>query len=525
MSIRRILNIIKKVLNILNPRPAIGGLEIIDSALRFILVKETKLVSASLNLPAGIIEEGKIKNKENFKAALINLHSQITPRTNKKIYVIVNVPDGNIYSQVFNLPLVAIDNLEEAARLNLQMISPIEFASAYSDWQKVGENSVDGGQLEIMAAFAPSQVIDGLVECLKEANFMVAAVEFSGLSISRLSSGLSNINGFSLLMRVDRIGLNFNLTRNQSLYFSHFFPWPATEGQQMSFPVFKEIILRETQKVINFFNNHWPGVQLNNFLLIASALEEKISQIITENFSLPVQKLILPSKLSSPDNLWVVESKQLTELSPDWFNVLGSALRGLISRSDDIIISLASTGTEKEFQQQQIISVVKMWRNILISSLSFLLIVFALTESFLIKTVSSLNNQLSNLSNTSELGTLNNLQKEAKNLNIQIDTALQAQSQTNDWSPFLMVMKELTASAIVIERITAQSPEAPIFFSGQAVDEKAILDLKTKMEQNPVFSEVNLPLSSLTSAGNGSLTFNIIFKIKDLNAFIPKSGP
>ncbi|NCQ02589.1 hypothetical protein GW816_00820, partial [Candidatus Wolfebacteria bacterium] len=81
---------IKRILNILNPQPGIGGLEISDSALKFVLIKENKLTFTSLNLPAGTLEEGKIKNKENFKAALSKLHSQITFRTKKKIYIIVN---------------------------------------------------------------------------------------------------------------------------------------------------------------------------------------------------------------------------------------------------------------------------------------------------------------------------------------------------------------------------------------------------------------------------------------------------
>ncbi len=79
---------LKKIINILNPRPAIGGLEISDSALRFALVKENKLTLISLNLPAGTFEEGKIKNKESFKAALSKLHSQIASRQKKKIYTI-----------------------------------------------------------------------------------------------------------------------------------------------------------------------------------------------------------------------------------------------------------------------------------------------------------------------------------------------------------------------------------------------------------------------------------------------------
>ena len=42
---------IKKILNILNPQPQIGGLEISDSDIRFFLVKGKSFVSASVKLP------------------------------------------------------------------------------------------------------------------------------------------------------------------------------------------------------------------------------------------------------------------------------------------------------------------------------------------------------------------------------------------------------------------------------------------------------------------------------------------
>ena len=65
---------IKKILNILNPQPQIGGLEISDSDIRFFLVKGKSFVSASVKLP----------DKKNLKTALSNLHSQIVSKSKKK---------------------------------------------------------------------------------------------------------------------------------------------------------------------------------------------------------------------------------------------------------------------------------------------------------------------------------------------------------------------------------------------------------------------------------------------------------
>ncbi len=499
---------LKKILNILNPQPAIGGLEISDSVIRFILARENKLVfvSASVNLAAGVVKEGKVKNKEDFKSALLNLHSQITPKKKKKIYAVINISDSNVYSQVFNLPLVAIDNIEEAAKLNLQMISPMDFASAYSDWQQVGENPNNGGQLEILGAFASNKIIDDMVGCLKAANFVVTAIEFSSLAISRLTLELPNLPNSFLLSHLTSSGLGFALIKNHNLYFNHFIIWPSSDNKQISLSVIKEIIISETQKILNFSSSHWPDVDISTFLLATPALEEKLSQIITENFHLSVQKMVLP--------LWSVKNSQLPSITSDWFIALGSALRGLIPRSKDTLISLASTGTEEEFHQQQTINFIKFWRNIILTSFSFILAAFVVTEIFLTKTIDSLDNQLANLVNLPAEGKVNELQNQAENFNARVGLALNAKEQIYSWSPFFEEIKNLAGENIVIKRIFTQSVGSPILFNGEAADEQTIIDFKNKVESAPQFTEVNFALSSVTLAPDGKFNFSITFKLR-----------
>jgi len=505
---------LKKIFTLLNPQPLVAGLQITDLALRFVLAKENGSIFTSLKLPGGIIEEGKIKNKEDFKSALIRLHSQITPQSNKKIYVVVNISENNVYSQVFNLPLVALENLEEAVKLNLQMISPIDFASVYSDWQKVGENSIDGGQLEILGAFINVKIVDEFIECLGQANFVAAAVEFSSLAISRLASALSNLVQPFLLLHLTVDGLDFALIKNYNLYFNHFVPWPSLDGRQISLSVVKEILVRETKNLLNFASSRWPDTQINTLVLATPTLEEKLSQIITENFSLAVQKMILPSKLKSPTDKWSLEDNQFSSLTSDWFISLGSALRGLIPRSKDIIISLASTGTEEEFRQETIINFIKLWRNIVLASLFFILIAFFGIDGFLIRTSNSLNNQISNLADLTKNSEINSFQQVAQNFNAKVNLALDAKNQTFGWSPFFEKIKNLAANDIIIQRILIQSPTSVILFDGQAADNEAIINFKNELQNDPEFQEVNFSVSSVSPAADGKLNFSMTFKLK-----------
>jgi hypothetical protein len=290
--------------------------------------------------------------------------------------------------------------------------------------------------------------------------------------------------------------------------------WPIGKERQISLAAIKETIIRETQKILNFASSHWPDSQITNLLLAVPALEEKITQIITENFTLSVQKLTLPKELKGINGQWSIVNSQLSTLAPDWFSALGSALRGLIPRSKDIIISLASTGTEEEFRQHQTINFIKIWRNIALTSLSFILIAFVVLEGFLIKTADSLNNQRVNLVNLPEMDKINKLQEEAKNFNSRVDLALKAKEQVYNWSPFFEEIKNLAGNEIIIDRIFIQSQEMPILFNGQALDEAAIINFKAKLEKEDQFGEINLPLASITKAADGKLKFSITFKIK-----------
>ncbi|MEK7162905.1 MAG: hypothetical protein AAB696_01310, partial [Patescibacteria group bacterium] len=482
---------------------------------RFFLVKGNNFVSAFIKLPVGVIEGGKIKDKNNFKIALSKLHSQITLKLKKKIYIILSVPDINVYAQVFNLPMMAVDSLNNAAKLNLQMISPTDFSGVYADWQKIGEVENDGGQFEILSAFIQRQIVDEFIDCLKEANFVISAIEFPSLAVSRLISGFSvSVSNVDFLLRLNAGGLSFSLIKKNNLYFNHFVPWPISEERQISINVLKDLIVRETQKVLNFSSKHWPGTVFNNILLIAPALEDKISQIISENFSLSVQKLILPSKLTSVDGQWSIINDKLPSLTSDWFGVLGSAVRGLIPRSEDIIISLADTGTEEEFRQHRIVNFIKIWRNIILTSLVFILIAFIAIDAFFIKTVNSLNNQFANFINQPQQKAFGSFEKEVKNFNDKVKLALQAKNQVSDFTPFFEKIKNLTGKEIIIDRIFIQSSELPILFNARAINEKAIIDFKTAMGNDSEFKEINLPLSGITQSSDGLFKFSITFKYK-----------
>ncbi len=494
-----------KILNLINPQPPIGGLEISESDMRFIGFKRGNVFRFGLKLEPGIIEDGKIKNRQGFLSALSKIRAETAGKTAKKIYVVVNVSDSDIYTEIFNLPLTASANLDEAANLNLQMISPIDVNASYYDWQFLGEKVIDGSdQFEFFGAFIPKHIVDEYESALTEAGFGVAAVEFPGLSLTRvlIESGEGILkNKAYLLLYLGGNGLTFCLVKDGNLYFTHSVSWSSVYGEQRQivFDSFKKLIIDETKKVLNFYENHWQGDAVENFLIVSPGLTNEISRIVSENFpSLTVKIPVL---------------KKFKELPAEWFVALGGAVRGLIARSEDTIISLASIGTEEKFRQFQILNFVKIWRNIVFTSLFFVFLTFASGEWFLIKTERILEEKTVNATVIAENKEIVRLENEAINFNKKIESVLAAKKQLIELSPFFEKIRELAAEEIIIDRILVQSSQTPVLISGRAKNEKAVIDFKDALEKTPQFKNINLPFSAIAPVDNETLGFSISFTV------------
>ncbi len=496
----------KKFLNLINPEPNIGGLEISDAYLKYVSLKGKKASFVSMKLPPKVIEDGRIKDKEQFYALLSRFHDQVG-RKGKKIYCVASISDGNVYTEIFSLPRFADGNLEEAANLNLRMISPIDFANAYADWQAVGEKLSNGAsQMEIFAVFAPRQAVDEFEEIIKKAGFDPVAVEFPALALTRTLAELGeNFNKEKnyLLMRVGSNGLSFGLIKNNALYFLHFSSWSSAYGveRKVSLESFKKLVISEVQKILSFYETHWSGA-IESLFLITPTLKEEIVKILRENF--PKLEVKIPTLKQFDKNL-----------DSDWFGAIGSALRGLMSRSKDIIISLASVGTEEKLKNYQIEQFIKNWRNIILAYLSAILIFFGGLDFIIMKNSAALDEKLNSISVQAELAKIVQFQKNAGDFNQKADLLYRAYGQKSKWSAFFTKILAGVDTDIVIKRIFISSATAPIFLVGESSSEQNIIKFKNILEAQPQFSNVNFQLSGIGRVG-GKISFSISFNVKDL---------
>lgn len=499
----------EKLVHLINPYPKIAGLEFSDSYARFALIEGKEIKYETVKIPAGVIEGGKIKDKLQLISILQSFRQDVLKSKKDKIHVVANISDAEIYTEIFTLPQTASAQIEEAAKLNLQMISPIDFDRAYSDWQIIGQRiDENSGQLEILGAFIPKRNVDDLEEVLSQSGFEAIAVEFSTLALSRaligIGEGILKEKDY-LLLKISGEGVSFGLIRSGNLNFLHFVSWSSLYGEKrtITMEALNKTVVEEMQKVISFQETHMEG-KVEELLLITPSFEKELFKIIEENF--PNLRLKVPTL------------KQFNNPAPVWYSVIGSALRGIIPREHDDMISLLKVGVSGKFAQYQTMSFIKMWRNIIIAILGGILAIFLIVDGIFAINKNSLSQQAENIAQNPQDSRMIQLQSEAETFNDKVAVLYDAEQQKTQWAPFFNEIKNTAGSDILISRILIQSSSAPILLMGKTSSQQAIVDFKNKLALLPQISNVDFQPSNVTNEG-GKYNFSINFIIKDANGF------
>lgn len=492
-----------KFSSILKIKSTVGGLEISDNAIKFICFKDQKWKMAGLRLPPGVLEEGKIKNREGFVAALKNLRNNlpISVGRREKVNVIVVLNSVNVYSQVFNLPILEGENLNQAIELNIQMISPVELSQAYSGWQLINQDR-NALHLEILSAFVSREIVDAMGLALKDGGFFPVAIESRAFSLTRLvreqAIGYDPKNSYFIL-NLDNNGLDILITRRGQLYFEYFTSWKDIESEKgkISFAALEATILRNIHQIMNFYSKHWAEPVAGIFISVIG-LNKEVKMVIESNFSLKVIELKLKGGL---------------EISPDWFVALGAALRGLKSRRDDKEINLLGVGIEEEFRREQVSAFLRFWQVLVPVSFVAFLSIFLLSDLYLLSIRRSLETQSFLKLSPEQVNEISLLEKQVNEFNNFV-ALIKSAKELTIYQSFILdkIINLMRENELTLNRFYIQSPNAPVILNGSAKSEDKILNFKKSLAKESEISDIDLPLTAIQSSPEG-VNFSMKFSI------------
>jgi len=496
-----IATIFEKFIFFLMPKAVVGGLEVSDSVIRF-LGTRGKMPNFSMRLPPGLVSEGQIKDYKNAVAALSAVKKHIDPRGNRKVNAVLTIPSSVVYTQTFQLPYVAKDDLESAAEFNIKMLSPLGKETAYSDWQLIGENQ---DQLELLVAFAPAAIIDEYVKAVTEAGFKLISLEFPSLSIVRLikeSGAAVDVNLPYLILNLTSEGLDFMIMKNGNLYFDYFQPWKtAGDGsRQINWSEFQETVVREVRRILNFYNTRWGKIE--NLILITPSFHDRLTALITQQFSLKVQPLTL---------------RAYGKVAQSWFTVLGAAWRGNISRSRDTAISLMSVRVKQEYFHEEVLLLINLWRNIAAAALVFAIAAFLAVNVVIGRVQNLVGEHLRDISGIAlDIDEINKLKNEAEEFNRLVDLIGGVKADRVDWVTLFKKIIQTAGPRVTIDRISIPSVSQLIGVSGNALNEASVFEFERNLAAKREFSDVRLPIASIQRTVAGRWAFGVSFALVEV---------
>jgi hypothetical protein len=495
-------NFLHKLFTLLEARPVIGGLEVSDSGLRF--VASGTSFATSVRLEPGVFSKGKIEDEVAFLAALDLLRSQILGRKEKtaaRINVVVTLSSTHVYSQVFALPFLEGESLDKAVELNLKMSLPGGASESYSGWQILSHKG-EGGKIEILAAFLDKSLADDLTALLRKANFSVLAIEARALSLARLVK--SAAAGFDpkvplIMISADTSGLDVMIVRDGNLQFDYFNTWADLAGGEISMTIetFQAIIVRSVAQIMNFYGSHWKE-PIGEMLVAATGMKDEIIDTVKKNFGVNVREFV---PLVSPP------------LTSDWFAALGGALRGRLPRKEDVELSLLGIDAREEFRREQIDHFLSFWRLLTPLALSVLLLAFAGSWFFLDTVAKNIENQSVFNISAAEEGEIKSLRTQAEDFNLSVAYLAAANAVASPKAPVLAKIYEITdRRGITISQLKVGGRTEPIFMSGSAATDTAILDFKKELDITTGIKDVKLLITDIHQEGD-HYTFSINFTV------------
>jgi len=484
--------ILHRFFTLLEARPAVGGLEVSDAALRF--VASGVGPALSVRLEPGIFVGGKVADEAAFLKALLTLREQILGRhvrDTARLDVVVSLSSAHIYSQVFALPFLEGEKLEKAVDLNLKMALPGGSLESYSGWQILAHN-VDSGRIEILAAFLEKRIADDLTALLRRAHFSVLAIESRALSLARLAKQATSGPDTRLptiIVSADTSGLDVIIVRDGNPQFDYFNSWKdlQEEKKEMTLENFRLVIIRSVTQIINFYSAHWKE-PLGMILVSATGMQAEIVQTISANFSTKVQELV---PLVSPP------------LTSEWFVALGAAFRGRQPRREDVELSLLGVAAREEFRREQIDNFLSFWRLLIPLALGVLLAAFLGAWFFLSNNRRSVEAQAVFRISPEAAQEIKNLQQEAQSFNDSVSYIAAANALASPKAPILTKIMEITARRnITIGHLQITGPGTPVILSGSASSEGAILAFKNELAVTPGIKNVVLSLTDIQNQGD-----------------------
>lgn len=478
------------VVDLLSKKEIIAGLDVSDSFLRLVLLNETrhsKLVfveeAAEVPLAKGIIESGILKNEEAFLSAVSSLLSKSKAHIED---VIVSLSDLNAYSKIFSFPkAISGEKLNSAMRVSSGFNLPVNTDDVYLDWESVPSETSN----EVYLALIPKKIVDPYIKAFEKIKVKPVIVETHILSIVRSIKTEGVLP--TLIILKGRNSTSFMVVKGRSLRFAR------AIGRAMN----NDELDTEIKKISDFYE----------------VSDESIKKIIT------LDELEMPPKFKDDPKLIEASAENGTPKDKvnqrDWLVAVGAAMRGLLHRSEDQLITLTSIGTERAYEIQKDTIFAKFIYSATIAMSAVIAAAFIMVW-FLMLTIQ--RNILPQRGAGTGALPQNSivLENRAASFNAMVQAIQGIIKQSPNWSLLFDELRSRLTTGIIINSFQSNKTDEPIMITGTAKTRANLNEFEQSLKTSEMFTSVQIPLTDLEKKTD--INFRASFKLKDPNSLYSK---
>ena len=235
------------------------------------------LACGKIPLPAGTIEEGFIRNADEFNKALAELLQNGNFKSND---VVVGVNNENVIMRYASFPKVPEDKLRNMVLLQAQEFIPIPVQEMEIDYVIAGESLNDEEQpvVNVLLVAARRNMLEQLITVLGASKLQVVDIDASVLSVCRGLAPMTVGKKYALLNMTDDI-LNFLVIKDSEISMVRSITIPERAADAV-----KSVFSQETETV--------PQEDLEAVgSMLASETNSSVSYYAMQNMAEPIEQI------------------------------------------------------------------------------------------------------------------------------------------------------------------------------------------------------------------------------------------
>lgn len=127
-------------------------------------------------LPAGLVQNGEIKNSNTFAQILQKLFQTAQPGPiSFDEEIVIGINDSRVFLRIFSVPNIAGKNINDAIEYQAHSLLQVLPGDMETDWQIIGKD--DNDQIEVLLVAVPRNIIEACVTSCTAIGLRVVAVE------------------------------------------------------------------------------------------------------------------------------------------------------------------------------------------------------------------------------------------------------------------------------------------------------------------------------------------------------------